>query len=59
MCADYDSEKQAVLNSLFPNGTSDMSKTEIALAIHDYLALHTRYDYSRITRICIMPTACW
>ena len=47
MCADYDSEKQAVLNSLFPNGTSDMSKTEIALAIHDYLALHTRYDYSK------------
>lgn len=46
MRADYDSEKQAVLNSLFPNGTSGMSKTEIALAIHDYLALHTRYDYT-------------
>lgn len=46
MRADYDSEKHAVLNSLFPNGTSGMSKTEIALAIHDYLALHTRYDYT-------------
>ena len=46
MRADYDSEKQAVLNSLFPSGTSGMSKTEIALAIHDYLALHTRYDYT-------------
>lgn len=46
MRADYDSEKQAVLNSLFPNGTSGMSKTEIALAIHDYIALHTRYDYT-------------
>lgn len=46
MRADYDSEKHAVLNSLFPNGTSGMSKTEIALAIHDYLALHTRYDYA-------------
>ena len=46
MRADYDSEKQAVLNSLFPGGTSGMSKTEIALAIHDYLALHTRYDYT-------------
>ena len=43
MRADYDSEKQAVLNSLFPNGTSGMSKTEIVLAIHDYIALHTRY----------------
>ncbi len=41
----YDSEKQAVLNALFPNGTSGMTKTEIALAIHDYLALHTRYDF--------------
>lgn len=48
MRADYDSEKQAVLNSLFPNGTSGMSKTEIALAIHDYLALHTRYDYAAV-----------
>lgn len=46
MRADYDSEKHAVLNSLFPNGTSGMSKAEIALAIHDYLALHTRYDYT-------------
>ena len=46
MRADYDSEKQAVLNSLFPSGTSGMSKTEIALAIHDYIALHTRYDYT-------------
>lgn len=46
MRADYDSEKQAVLNSLFPNGTSGMSKTEIVLAIHDYIALHTRYDYT-------------
>ena len=46
MRADYDSEKQAVLNTLFPNGTSGMSKTEIALAIHDYIALHTRYDYT-------------
>ena len=36
MRADYDSEKQTVLNSLFPSGTSGMSKTEIALAIHDY-----------------------
>ena len=48
MRADYDSEKQAVLNSLFPNGTSGMSKTEIALAIHDYIALHTRYDYAAV-----------
>ena len=48
MRADYDSEKQAVLNSLFPSGTSGMSKTEIALAIHDYLALHTRYDYAAV-----------
>ena len=48
MRADYDSEKQAVLNTLFPNGTSGMSKTEIALAIHDYLALHTRYDYAAV-----------
>ncbi|MCI6123218.1 MAG: dockerin type I domain-containing protein, partial [Christensenellaceae bacterium] len=48
MRADYDNEKQAVLNSLFPNGTSGMSKTEIALAIHDYLALHTRYDYAAV-----------
>ena len=48
MRADYDSEKQTVLNSLFPNGTSGMSKTEIALAIHDYLALHTRYDYAAV-----------
>ena len=46
MRADYDSEKQTVLNSLFPNGTSGMNKTEIALAIHDYIALHTRYDYT-------------
>ena len=37
----------AVLNSLYLNGTSDLSKSEIALAIHDYLALHTRYDYSK------------
>ena len=48
MRADYDNEKQAVLNSLFPNGTSGMSKTEIALAIHDYIALHTRYDYAAV-----------
>ena len=48
MRADYDSEKQTVLNSLFPSGTSGMSKTEIALAIHDYLALHTRYDYAAV-----------
>ena len=48
MRADYDSEKQAVLNSLFPSGTSGMSKTEIALAIHDYIALHTRYDYAAV-----------
>lgn len=48
MRADYDSEKHAVLNSLFPSGTSGMSKTEIALAIHDYLALHTRYDYAAV-----------
>lgn len=48
MRADYDSEKQTVLNSLFPSGTSGMSKTEIALAIHDYIALHTRYDYAAV-----------
>lgn len=48
MRADYDSEKQTVLNSLFPSGTSGMSKTEIALAIHDYLALHTRYDFAAV-----------
>lgn len=48
MRADYDSEKQTVLNSLFPSGTSGMSKNGIALAIHDYLALHTRYDYAAV-----------
>lgn len=25
-----------------------MSKTEIALAIHDYIALHTRYDFAAV-----------
>lgn len=29
MRADYDSEKQAVLNSLFPSGTSGMSKPKL------------------------------
>ena len=46
MLSDYNNEKKAALSSLFPNGAADMTKTEIALAIHDYIALHTRYDYT-------------
>ncbi len=50
MRKDYDNEKQAVKETLFPNGTGDMSKTEIALAIHDYIALHTRYDHAAVAK---------
>lgn len=46
MRADYDKEKAAALAEIFPAGASGLSKTEIALAIHDYIALHTRYDYT-------------
>lgn len=48
MLSDYNNEKKAALSSLFPNGAADMTKTEIALAIHDYIALHTRYDYASV-----------
>ena len=48
MRKDYDNERQAVKEALFPIGTGGMSKTEIALAIHDYIALHTRYDYAAV-----------
>lgn len=47
MRADYDAEVKAVLAELFPNGTENMTKAEIALAIHDYIVLHTRYDYNQ------------
>lgn len=47
MRADYDAEVKAVLAELFPNGTADMTKAEIALAIHDYIVLHTRYDHNQ------------
>ncbi len=48
MRKDYDNERQAVKEALFPIGTGGMSKTEIALAIHDYIALHTRYDFAAV-----------
>ena len=48
MLSDYNNEKKAALSSLFPNGAADMTKTEIVLAIHDYIALHTRYDYASV-----------
>lgn len=48
MLSDYNNEKKAALSSLFTNGAADMTKTEIALAIHDYIALHTRYDYASV-----------
>lgn len=48
MRKDYDNEKDAAKVTLFPKGTSGMSKTEIALAIHDYIALHTRYDHDAV-----------
>lgn len=48
MLSDYNNENKAALSSLFPNGAADMTKTEIALAIHDYIALHTRYDYASV-----------
>ena len=50
MRKDYDNEKQAAKETLFPKGTGDMSKTEIALAIHDYIALHTRYDHAAVAK---------
>lgn len=50
MRKDYDNERQAVKETLFPKGTGDMSKTEIALAIHDYIALHTRYDFAAVAK---------
>lgn len=46
MVAAYNAEKEAALNAIFSNGTDGLSKTEIALAVHDYIALHTRYDYN-------------
>lgn len=48
MLSDYNDEKKAALSSLFPNGAAGMTKTEIVLAIHDYIALHTRYDYASV-----------
>lgn len=47
MRADYDAEVKAALKELFPNGTGDMTKAEIALAVHDYIVLHTRYDHEQ------------
>ena len=41
----YSEEKENVLSAIFPAGTGSMTATEIALAVHDYIALHTRYDY--------------
>lgn len=48
MLSDYNDEKKAALSSLFPNGAAGMTKTEIVLAIHDYIAIHTRYDYASV-----------
>lgn len=48
MLSDYNDEKKAALSSLFPNGAAGMTETEIVLAIHDYIALHTRYDYASV-----------
>ncbi len=42
----YSEEKEKVLNDIFPAGTGEMTATEIALSLHDYIALHTRYDYN-------------
>ena len=42
----YSEEKENVLSAIFPAGTGSMTATEIALAVHDYIALHTRYDYN-------------
>ncbi len=50
MRKDYNEEKEAAKVTLFPKGTSGMSKTEIALAIHDYIALHTRYDHAAVAK---------
>ncbi len=40
----YAAEKTALLEDAFPEGYGGMEQTEIALALHDYLALHLTYD---------------
>jgi len=39
----YEAETAAVLQDAFPEGFDGLSQTEIALALHDYLALHVTY----------------